>query len=481
MAGFRRDRSSMSRAAKRKQQERDKLDATPPWQHARHDDTSATTGPYDVKDTPDDDHERVDLGALRLPVVKGIDIQAEADSEGRVSTVRLVRKGTQMQVGVFAAPRAEGIWDEIREEIASSMSGGGGAAEEVDGDRFGTELRGELAGARGARTPVRFLGVDGPAPPTRPPPSRCSPCSPTPSWCAGATRCRSVSRCRCTCRRPTSTPVTTPTATRSPERPDGPSSAARYPRRVTVEPPDRGDPVEVPERPDRQRSLREELTSHEMREKYRSQMMASIGGWTGTVIATIPTIVFVAVNIGASLKTAVIAAIGSAVVLALYRLARRQSVLQAASGLVGVVIAAAIAARTGEARNFFLVGILLSFAYGLAFLVSMLVRRPLVGLAWEFLDPISRHHPTDGPDEPRWYRHRQLLRAYQWATLSGVVLFMTRGIVQTILYALDETTSLGIVKIVMGYPLWISAVIFSFWIVRRTRHRLYPPKAEPAA
>lgn len=264
---------------------------------------------------------------------------------------------------------------------------------------------------------------------------------------------------------------------------------------MTVTPPDRGEPVEAPNVPERQRSLREELTSHEMREKYRSQMMASIGGWTGTVIATIPTVVFVAVNIGASLRTAVIAAIGSAVVLALYRLARRQSVLQAASGLVGVVIAAAIAARTGEARNFFLVGILLSFAYGAAFLISMLVRRPLVGLAWEFLDPISRHHPTDAdvdpadppaapaatrPAEPPWYRHRQLLRAYQWATFSGVVLFMTRGVVQTILYALDETTSLGIVKIVMGYPLWIGAVIYSFWIVRRTRHKLYPPKLDPA-
>lgn len=162
MAGFRRDRSSMSRTAKRKQQERDKLDATPPWQHARHDDHAETTGPYDVKDVPDDDVDRVDLGALRLPVVKGIDIQAEADSEGRVSTVRLVRKGTQMQVGVFAAPRAEGIWDEIREEISTSMTEGGGSAAEHDDDRFGTELRGELAGARGANTPVRFIGVDGP-------------------------------------------------------------------------------------------------------------------------------------------------------------------------------------------------------------------------------------------------------------------------------------------------------------------------------
>jgi hypothetical protein len=162
MAGFRRDRGSLNRVAKRKQLERDKLDATPPWQHARHDEQAATEGPYDVKDTPEDEHERVDLGALRLPVVKGIDIQAEADNEGRVSTVRLVRKGTQMQVGVFAAPRAEGIWDEIRAEIATSMTDGGGSAAEVEAERFGTELHGELAGARGAKTPVRFIGVDGP-------------------------------------------------------------------------------------------------------------------------------------------------------------------------------------------------------------------------------------------------------------------------------------------------------------------------------
>ncbi len=271
---------------------------------------------------------------------------------------------------------------------------------------------------------------------------------------------------------------------------------------MTEEPPDRGDRPDAPtDVPQRQRTLREELTSHEMREKYRSQMMASIGGWSGTVIASIPTVVFVIVNLATSLRTAIYAAIGSAIVLALYRLARRQSVLQALSGLVGVVIAAVIAGGTGQARNYFLIGILTSFAYGLAFLISMLVRRPLVGLVWEFLDPIGRHHPTDDdvepagapaavPDDgdplpgaegaPPWYRHRALLRAYQWASLSGVVLFMTRGIVQTVLYSLDETTSLGVVKLVMGYPLWIAAVIFSFWIVRRTRHRLYPPRVDPA-
>jgi hypothetical protein len=66
-----------------------------------------------------------------------------------------------MQLGAFAAPRNEGIWDEVRGEIADSLrSQRGGPKENPDG-RFGTELLGTLA-VEGGRLPVRFVGVDGP-------------------------------------------------------------------------------------------------------------------------------------------------------------------------------------------------------------------------------------------------------------------------------------------------------------------------------
>ena len=66
-----------------------------------------------------------------------------------------------MQLGVFAAPRIEGIWDEVREEIATSMrEQRGKPADRADG-AFGTELTGTLP-ADGGRMPVRFIGVDGP-------------------------------------------------------------------------------------------------------------------------------------------------------------------------------------------------------------------------------------------------------------------------------------------------------------------------------
>jgi hypothetical protein len=213
----------------------------------------------------------------------------------------------------------------------------------------------------------------------------------------------------------------------------------------------------------------------EIREQYRAQMLASIGGWSGTIIAAVPTVVFVAVNSFAGLRWAVIAAVGAALLLTVYRLARRQSVQQALSGLFGVVVAAAIAARTGHAKGYFLFGIWTSFAYGGAFVVSVLARRPLVGLAWEFLDP------TPLPDGQPWNKCRPLLRAYDLATILASLIFLARGIVQLALFKQNQTGWLAVARIAMGYPLYIAAVGFGFWIVNRARRKLRIDSDEPQA
>lgn len=205
----------------------------------------------------------------------------------------------------------------------------------------------------------------------------------------------------------------------------------------------------------------------DLRETLRQQVIAGIGGWTGALITAIPTAVFIVVNVLASLRTAIMAAVGSAVLLAVYRLVRKQSVQQALTGLFGVVVAAFIAARTGQARGYFLVGIWTSFAYAVPFGVSILVRRPLVGLGWEFVDPTPA-----GPDDPPWYRRRPLLRAYTWATLAGTVVFLARGGVQAALYHRNSTGWLAFARIAMGYPLFLIAAGISVLVVRRARRRL---------
>lgn len=212
----------------------------------------------------------------------------------------------------------------------------------------------------------------------------------------------------------------------------------------------------------------------ELRERTRQQLLAALGGWSGTVVAAIPPVVFVVVNALTQLRTAIVAAIASGVLLSLYRLFRRQSLQQAATGLFSVLVAALVAARTGQARGFFLVGIAGSVFYGVVFLLSLVVRRPLVGVAWEFLDPAPL------PPGTRWYRVKALRRAYDLATCAALAMFASRALVQLSLFRDNKTGWLAVTKIVMGFPLYLVVIAVVFWVVRRGRRQLPPlPPSDP--
>jgi Protein of unknown function (DUF3710) len=117
-------------------------------------------GPYDVTEAPEDEFERLDLGALKVPVVPGVEIRVQAGEDGTVQQVILVHGESALQLGVFAAPRTEGIWEETRAEIKSSLFDDGVAAEEVPGE-YGTELRARVRTPEGLND-LRFVGIDGP-------------------------------------------------------------------------------------------------------------------------------------------------------------------------------------------------------------------------------------------------------------------------------------------------------------------------------
>ena len=116
------------------------------------------TGPYDVSDAPEGN--RLDLGSLQIPVIDGVDIRVQANAEGVVQQVVLVHRDSLLQLSVLAAPRSASIWDEVREEIQSSMRSDGARVEEASGD-FGTELRARVRIPNG-HADLRFIGVDGP-------------------------------------------------------------------------------------------------------------------------------------------------------------------------------------------------------------------------------------------------------------------------------------------------------------------------------
>src|SRR4051794_20452032 len=144
----------------------------PPEPRVREREETATDGPWDVADVPDDGVPRVDLGALRLPAIGGMELRVDVNAQQQVVGASLRSGDSLLQLSVFAAPRAGGLWDDVRAELARGASGQGAALKEVEGP-FGTELAGSVLvpgpvqpGQSGTPKPVRrsarFLGVDGP-------------------------------------------------------------------------------------------------------------------------------------------------------------------------------------------------------------------------------------------------------------------------------------------------------------------------------
>lgn len=122
------------------------------------------TGPWDVAQVADDALPRIDFGSLLIPAVNGMQVRAELSDEQQVVAISIMLEETTLQMQAFAAPRNEGLWDEVRQEIAEGIRGSKGKAREAEG-AFGRELRAEVpaSGAAGAGLQhVRFIGQDGP-------------------------------------------------------------------------------------------------------------------------------------------------------------------------------------------------------------------------------------------------------------------------------------------------------------------------------
>jgi len=116
-------------------------------------------GPYDSRHAPDG-VQRLDLGSLLIPAIDGVEVRVQANPDGGVEQIVLVHGDSALQLGVFAAPRSEGIWDEVRAEIAAAMKSDGAAPQEFDGP-YGVELAARVNTPEGPAD-VRFVGVDGP-------------------------------------------------------------------------------------------------------------------------------------------------------------------------------------------------------------------------------------------------------------------------------------------------------------------------------
>ncbi len=194
----------------------------------------------------------------------------------------------------------------------------------------------------------------------------------------------------------------------------------------------------------------------------------AVGGWRGLVESTLPGLVFVVVFVATGTFSApVIAALAVVAGLVAVRLIQRTAVAQALSGVVGVVLGAVWAWRTGSASGYFVPGLWANAGYLAAAVVSILVRWPLVGI----VVGIGRGWGT------RWRDDRAVTRLMSVATLIVAAIFALRLAVQVPLYLADEVAALGTAKLVMGVPLFALGLWVTWLVVRSAT--LAPAPADP--
>lgn len=199
-------------------------------------------------------------------------------------------------------------------------------------------------------------------------------------------------------------------------------------------------------------------------------VLDQMGGISGLIYSSLPVVVFVPVSTTFGLMPAISAALGVATLILIWRLIRRESVQPAVSGFFAVGVSALIAYLMGESKGYFLLGIWSSLVYAVLFGVSVIIRRPVVGYVWGWVNS----HDRD------WRSVRRAVLAFDVATLTWVAVFASKFVVQKYLYDADETGWLGVARIVMGYPLSAVAALVTYLAIRSAQRAMHAQDAAAA-
>ena len=204
---------------------------------------------------------------------------------------------------------------------------------------------------------------------------------------------------------------------------------------------------------------------------FSEQVADQLGGVRGMVESSVPVAAFVLANIIWSLKPALVVAVVVGLAIAGFRLSKRQSVRHAMNGLFGIAIGAFIALRTGDPKDYYLPGIVLSAGYGVAMTISIAARRPLVGWIWSL---VADKGAT------RWYTDRGLRGTFNWLTALWAATYLAKAVINTLVWNADglstdqKVTILGIMRISLGWPPYALLAALTVWAVRRYLRRTQP-------
>jgi len=195
-------------------------------------------------------------------------------------------------------------------------------------------------------------------------------------------------------------------------------------------------------------------------ELVRYELGRTLGGVRGMVEAALPFVGFTVAWVSSrALYPSLGVALGVALVLAVVRLVQRSSLKFVAQAVVPTAIAALIATRTGRAEDVFLPGILYNGALAVVSLLTVAIRRPLIG----FVVGAALEDPTG------WIRDRAQVRMSTRLTLVRAVPYVLRFVVQLPLFLAGQVVWLAVAKVVLGWPLLLAALFVIGLLLSRGR------------
>ena len=187
----------------------------------------------------------------------------------------------------------------------------------------------------------------------------------------------------------------------------------------------------------------------------RDKVVNALGGKKGLIDSGVPSIVFLVVfNISKEVNTAIMSALALSLIFAIFRLIKKDTIQHSVSGVIGVLICAYFANKSGNASDFYIPKLLTNLGYGTVYLIANLVGWPILGV---LLGPLLGENFT-------WRNNPARKRMYVKASWIWVAMFFSRIAVQYPIYKSGNVNLLGTVNLAMGYPLFFAAA-YGTWLV----------------
>ena len=184
-------------------------------------------------------------------------------------------------------------------------------------------------------------------------------------------------------------------------------------------------------------------------------LFEAFGGVRGMVETVLPGLLFVSIyTVNKNLHMSALAALGVALVMVVVRLARRDTVKHAFSGVFGVGFGVVFAMMTGNAKDFYLPGMLYTLGLALAYIVTAMAGVPLIGL---MLGPVFKENLS-------WRtRNPGRKKAYTKASWAWGLILLAKCAILFPLYWWADTTQLGWVLVALKIPPFLLAVYLT-WV-----------------